>query len=70
MLGGNNDNPLPHDSQFQYQSNTSLNQLHLLETRDQLAKGVKDIKQRHVRYFVAALEKDVWKKLQEKDQEI
>ncbi|CAA7027329.1 unnamed protein product [Microthlaspi erraticum] len=36
MLGGNNENPLPHvlmnDSQFQYQTNTSLNQLHLLGT--------------------------------------
>lgn len=32
MLGGNNENPLPQDSQFQYQTNTSLNQLHLLGT--------------------------------------
>lgn len=37
---------------------------------DQLAKGVRDIKQRHVTSFVTALEKDVCKKLQEKDQEI
>ncbi|CAH8310014.1 unnamed protein product [Eruca vesicaria subsp. sativa] len=37
---------------------------------DQLAKGVRDIKQRHVRSFVTALEKDVCKKLQEKDHEI
>ncbi|KAG2317153.1 hypothetical protein Bca52824_020275 [Brassica carinata] len=192
MLGGNNDNPLPQDRQFQYQTNTSLNQLHLLGTMragctidpvnyfandnlatmsrnnskrareteinnsiqrqqklqislnynynnnsvaqdeapkqnlvstglrlsydedernssvtcangnittpmfqplgdsirldldrqkeeldrfikfqaDQLAKGVRDIKQRHVTSFVTALEKDVCKKLQEKDQEI
>ncbi|KAF8045027.1 hypothetical protein N665_5728s0002 [Sinapis alba] len=188
MLGGNNDNnPLPQGSQFQYQSNTSLNQLHLLGTMNagctidpinyfandnlfspmttrndskrsrereteinnstiqrqqklslnynhhnnsvvqdevtkrnlvstglrlsydedepnssvtpiflslgdsirlefdrqkeeldqfikfqgnQLAKGVRDIKQKHVTSFVTALEKDVSKKLQEKDQEI
>ncbi|KAG7657966.1 Zinc finger RING-type [Arabidopsis suecica] len=37
---------------------------------DQMAKGVRDIKQRHVTSFVTALEKDVSKKLQEKDQEI
>uniref|UniRef100_A0A1J3E6T2 E3 ubiquitin-protein ligase BOI n=1 Tax=Noccaea caerulescens TaxID=107243 RepID=A0A1J3E6T2_NOCCA len=37
---------------------------------DQLAKGVRDIKQRHVTSFVTALENDVSKKLQEKDQEI
>ncbi|KAJ0254590.1 F83 protein [Hirschfeldia incana] len=37
---------------------------------DQLAKGVRDIKQRHVTSFVTALEKDMCKKLQEKDQEI
>ncbi|ESQ29428.1 hypothetical protein EUTSA_v10023576mg [Eutrema salsugineum] len=37
---------------------------------DQLAKGVRDIKQRHVTSFVTALEKDVSKKIQEKDQEI
>ncbi|CAN7111358.1 unnamed protein product [Brassica rapa subsp. narinosa] len=189
MLGGNNETPLPQDSQFQYQTNSSLNQLHLLGTMragctidpinyfandnlatmsrnnskraretetnhsiqrqqklqsslnynynnnsvaqdeapkqnlvstglrlsydndernscangsittpmfqslgdsirldldrqkedldqflkfqgNQLAKGVRDIKQRHVTSFVTALEKDVRKKLQEKDQEI
>ncbi|CAH8256350.1 unnamed protein product [Arabidopsis lyrata] len=37
---------------------------------DQMAKGVRDMKQRHVTSFVTALEKDVSKKLQEKDQEI
>lgn len=37
---------------------------------DQLAKGVRDIKQRHITSFVTALEKEVSKKLQEKDEEI
>ncbi|CAH2047699.1 unnamed protein product [Thlaspi arvense] len=37
---------------------------------EQLAKGVRDMKQRHVSSFVTSLEKDVRKKLQEKDQEI
>ncbi|KAL1207587.1 putative BOI-related E3 ubiquitin-protein ligase 3 [Cardamine amara subsp. amara] len=37
---------------------------------DQMAKGVRDIKERHVTTFVTALEKGVSKKLQEKDQEI
>ncbi|XP_010473240.1 PREDICTED: probable BOI-related E3 ubiquitin-protein ligase 3 [Camelina sativa] len=37
---------------------------------DQMVKGVRDIKQRHVKSFVTALEKDVSKKLQEKHQEI
>lgn len=36
MLGGNNENPVPqvlmNASQLQYQTNTSLNQLHLLGT--------------------------------------
>lgn len=36
MFGGNNENPVPqvvmNDSQFQYQTNTSLNQLHFLGT--------------------------------------
>ncbi|VVA94042.1 unnamed protein product [Arabis nemorensis] len=37
---------------------------------DKMAKGVRDIKQRHVAFFVTALEKDVSKKIQEKDQEV
>lgn len=41
-----------------------------LKQGDQMARGVRDIKQRHVTSFVTALEKDVSKKLQEKDQEI
>ncbi|XP_060969158.1 probable BOI-related E3 ubiquitin-protein ligase 3 isoform X1 [Cannabis sativa] len=58
--------PLPKSSHFGYHFYSNS----LFTQEEQLAKGVRDMKQRHIASFLTAIEKGVSKKLREKDAEI